>query len=275
MREHGKRLSIGLLLLALGACSDGGSRVADDAVPSFDDDGAEDDGANEQETSPSTAQDAGKKRDAGSRVDGGAAPTGDAGRARDGGASGDAAMGGDAATAGDAAASGGDAGSSVAIPPGDHCAPTASWDPSWTAFEDEVLRLTNEARAIGHNCDSEGNFAATTPLTMDPNLRCAARLYAKEMAGNGNFSHTSLDGTTFDKRITQAGFKFTGSLGENIALGQRSPAEVVKGWLDSDGHCANIMSPNFQKIGVGYAVAAGARGMPYWTQEFAGGTPRR
>ena len=58
--------------------------------------------------------------------------------------------------------------------------------------------------------------------------------------------------------------------GENIALGE-SAVEVVAGWLDSPGHCANITDSRFQHIGVGLATGKG-RGQFYWVQTF--GAPR-
>jgi hypothetical protein len=54
------------------------------------------------------------------------------------------------------------------------CEEVADWDPDWAAYEDEVLRLTNQARAAGHDCDREGKFGPTDPLTMNNRLRCAA-----------------------------------------------------------------------------------------------------
>jgi uncharacterized protein YkwD len=275
VRELERRLGIAIVLLALGACSDADTAQlgGDDGDPVF-----EDDDTNE---APSAASDGGvARRDSGSPADAGsdAATTSDAGDGEqlpptsDGGRRRRDASVADATTpTTDAAAL---PVSDAAIPSGDYCAATASWDPAWTAFEDEVLRLTNEARAVGHNCDAEGNFAATTPLTMEPRLRCAARLYSKEMSDTGNFSHDSLDGTKFDTRIVRAGYKPAGSLGENIAAGQRSPSEVVKGWLDSDGHCANIMAPNFKQIGIGYYKGSGAQSKAYWTQDFAGTNSR-
>ena len=54
--------------------------------------------------------------------------------------------------------------------------------------------------------------------------------------------------------------------GENIAWGQRSPEEVMNGWMNSSGHRANILNPNFKNIGVAYYV--GSNGRTYWTQLF-------
>jgi len=56
--------------------------------------------------------------------------------------------------------------------------------------------------------------------------------------------------------------------GENIAMGPESAEEVVDGWLDSPGHCANMMDPRFQDIGVGLATGK-KRGQIYWVQNFA------
>lgn len=176
----------------------------------------------------------------------------------------------------DAGASGSDAG--VDVPSGDACAAVSTWDPRAAQFEQEVLRLTNEARARGHNCDSKGNKPATTPVTMEPRLRCAARLHSKYMAESGDFNHTQTKtGSTPQNRIEAAGYTWR-TFGENIAAGQRTPEDVVNGWLDSDGHCDNIMNPAFTQLGVGYVLSSGASGqraMPYWTQNFAAPASRR
>jgi uncharacterized protein YkwD len=158
------------------------------------------------------------------------------------------------------------------VPMTDYCNPVAAWDPEWTQFEDEVLRLTNEARAVGHNCDAQGDKPPTTPLTLDPRLRCSARVHSKYMAEVGNdFAHTTMGGVTPGNRMQMAGY--SGGGGENIAVGQRTPADVVAGWLDSDGHCANIMNARYKVIGIGYAFGIWENGgrtndAPYWTQNF-------
>ncbi len=122
-----------------------------------------------------------------------------------------------------------------------------------SATEQEVVRLTNEAR--------RGHCAA---LINDAKLHAAALGHSRDMAAKNYFSHTSQDGRSFSDRITAAGFKWH-AVAENIALGQRTPAEVVKSWLNSPGHRANIMNCTYTRIGVG--VAEGAKGL-YWTQDF-------
>jgi uncharacterized protein YkwD len=86
------------------------------------------------------------------------------------------------------------------------------------------------------------------------------------MAENDYFDHDSQDGRDVADRLRATGF--TGSAwGENIAMGQRSAAEVVRGWMNSAGHRRNIMNCSYTLIGVG--AAKDAQGQIYWTQDFA------
>jgi uncharacterized protein YkwD len=157
------------------------------------------------------------------------------------------------------------------VPEGDYCAATEGWDPAWASFEEEVLRLTNEARAMGADCGTGGSFGPAEPLTMNPTLRCAARLHSADMGEQGFFAHEGLDGRTPFDRMADAGYVGR-TMGENIAKGQQSPAEVVAGWMDSDGHCSNIMNPSFTEIGIGYwegpADNQFFNGNKLWTQNF-------
>jgi uncharacterized protein YkwD len=126
-----------------------------------------------------------------------------------------------------------------------------------TAEENEVVRLTNVERAKG-GCQ---------PLRHDPQLRNAAFGHSSDMAAQNYFSHTSKDGRTFMDRIRGAGFTGGNAFAENIAMGQRTPADVVTAWMNSAGHRANIMNCRYTLIGAGAARNAG--GQIYWTQNFA------
>jgi uncharacterized protein YkwD len=159
------------------------------------------------------------------------------------------------------------------VPAIEHCAPVADWDPAWVAFEDEVLRLVNENRAMGWNCDAEGEFGPAGPLTTQPNLRCAARLHSQDMDMRDYFAHDNPDGDGPSERMDAAMY-MGGTWGENIAMGQRTPEQVVSGWMESDGHCANIMRPQFTEIGVGFFQGAD-RSAFYWTQNFGAACTRR
>lgn len=111
-----------------------------------------------------------------------------------------------------------------------------------TTLENEVVRRTNAERVKG-GCD---------PLKHDARLRRAAFGHSADMAENDYFDHDSQDGRDMVDRIRATGF--TGSaLAENIAMGQRSAAEVVQGWMNSDGHRQNIMNCSYTLIGVGAA----------------------
>jgi uncharacterized protein YkwD len=129
--------------------------------------------------------------------------------------------------------------------------------------------LVNQRRAAGAVCGSTP-FAPAPPLTMNANLQLAARLHSQDMATQNYFSHTSLDGRTFDQRIRNAGYSFPTSLGENIAAGYSTPQAVVAGWMGSPGHCSNIMSASFKSTGVGYAHTSSSSFGHYWTQTFGG-----
>ena len=121
--------------------------------------------------------------------------------------------------------------------------------------------------AVGATCGSQ-RFGATAALTMSEPLRAAARAHCEDQATARYFSHESRDGRTFEQRIRQAGYTGKTPIGENIAAGQATPAAVMASWMSSPGHCANIMTPAYQAVGVGYATDADAPFTHYWTQDF-------
>ena len=132
-----------------------------------------------------------------------------------------------------------------------------------------VVELVNDARLQPRKCGSE-RFAASPALKVARQLNDAAAEHASDMARKKFFDHRGSDGSQPKDRVIRAGYK-PRLTGENIALGPESAEEVVAGWLASPGHCANIMDPRFQQIGVGLATGKG-RGQIYWVQTF--GEPR-
>lgn len=133
-----------------------------------------------------------------------------------------------------------------------------------------VFRLTNEARSVARTCGGE-RYVAAPRLIRNSKLDLAATRHATDMAVNDYFSHTSRDGRSVGDRATAAGYAWSG-IGENIAAGYGSPASVVKGWLESPGHCANMMRPGYRSLGIGLAHRASSSYGHYWVQNF--GTPR-
>lgn len=177
--------------------------------------------------------------------------------------------GGDEPGGSDPGGDGGDAPpASDDVPSNAYCNPVAAWDPAHAALEEEILALVNQHRASGADCGSKGSFGPAQPLVMDPALRCAARVHSKDMADRQFFDHTNPSGESPWDRFEKAGYSYSRA-GENIAGGSSTAAGTMSQWMNSDGHCANIMNPNFEEIGVGYYP-----GGPYghlWTQTF--GTP--
>ena len=106
-------------------------------------------------------------------------------------------------------------------------------------------------------------------LTVDQRLAAAAQAHSADMVQRGFFAHESPDGRQVWDRAVAAGYAYR-KVAENIAAGQRSAEEVVRGWMESPGHRANILDGDLTQIGVGRAEG-GSYGV-YWTQVF--GTPR-
>ncbi|AKF83562.1 membrane protein [Myxococcus fulvus 124B02] len=146
------------------------------------------------------------------------------------------------------------------------CSDVATWDPAWAAFEEQVLVLVNQKRAAGATCGGTA-YGAAPALTMNDQLRCAARRHSKDMGVNNFMSHTGSDGSTPWQRMTAAGYSYRRAA-ENVAAGYATPTAVVNGWMASSGHCVNIMNPQLVHIGVGYYNAPSSTYKHYWTQAF-------
>ncbi|MFG6489365.1 CAP domain-containing protein [Roseateles sp. BYS78W] len=139
-------------------------------------------------------------------------------------------------------------------------------------FQTDMLAAVNARRRAGATCGANGSFPAAPDLAWNATLTQAAAAHSDDMVANNYFSHTGSDGSTLGTRATAAGYVWSG-LGENIAAGQATVADVVDAWMKSDGHCANLMNASYKDIGVA-CVAGGASNTyrTYWTQDF--GTPR-
>lgn len=117
----------------------------------------------------------------------------------------------------------------------------------------KVVDLVNAERA------KEG----LSPVILDSKVQAAAQVRAMEC--EKLFSHTRPDGSSFATALKEQNVSYRRA-GENIAWGQRTPQQVVTGWMNSPGHRANIMNPNFTTIGVGFYQ--NAKGTNYWCQLF-------
>jgi uncharacterized protein YkwD len=128
-----------------------------------------------------------------------------------------------------------------------------------TSFELQVINLVNIERRRKPNCPDVKN---------NDRLHAAAYKHSADMAQHNYFSHTTPDGVDFATRIKAEGYVWS-SAGENIAAGQPTPEAVMKAWMNSDGHRANILNCGYRDLGVGLAYQVkNNRKYPYWTQDF-------
>ena len=134
-------------------------------------------------------------------------------------------------------------------------------------FQTALVQRLNAARAVARSC---GNtvMPAAGPLVWNQRLFSAADRHARDMATRNYFSHTSLDGRSLAQRVAAEGYAWT-SVGENLAGGQATVDGVIAGWLSSPGHCSNLMSRQFEAVGVSCVRQAGSRFGHYWVMVLA------
>jgi uncharacterized protein YkwD len=135
------------------------------------------------------------------------------------------------------------------------------------AVAERVLALVNEARRTARRCGRK-SFDAVPALRLSALLDDAASMHALDMAERGTLGHEGSDGSTPAERVTRAGYRWRATA-ENIAAGQRDAAAVVADWLESPGHCANLMGARFTEMGVAFAVSERNAPYIYWAQVFA------
>jgi uncharacterized YkwD family protein/spore coat assembly protein SafA len=123
------------------------------------------------------------------------------------------------------------------------------------SLENEVIRLVNVERAK----------AGLQQLTQNWQLSRVARYKSQDMIDKGYFAHNSPTYGSPFKMMESFGLRYSAA-GENIAMGQQSPSQVMNAWMNSPGHRSNILSPSFTQIGVG--LAKDKNGRMYWTQMF-------
>ncbi|MFD3655716.1 sigma-70 family RNA polymerase sigma factor [Streptomyces sp. NPDC058620] len=139
-------------------------------------------------------------------------------------------------------------------PPSTRPAPPKTVQPAPSGVSEQVTALVNSERAK-EGCGT---------VRSNDQLAAAASSHSADMAARDYFSHTSPDGSDPGDRITAAGYRWS-TYGENIAKGQRTPADVMDSWMKSPGHRANILNCSFKEIGVGVRDTSAG---PVWTQNF-------
>lgn len=139
--------------------------------------------------------------------------------------------------------------------------PTADPPPPAASFEAlQVLALVNNERSI----------RGLAPMQLNTSLNAAADGHSAVQAAAGGIFHVGPDGSNPGDRIARTGYQFS-TWGENVAAGYRNASAVMTAWMNSPGHCRNVLNPAFTELGVGYVQQPGdpSRYFDYWTQVFA------
>ncbi|MFJ8832658.1 CAP domain-containing protein [Micromonospora aurantiaca] len=118
----------------------------------------------------------------------------------------------------------------------------------------KVVTIVNQERAK----------AGCKALTVNAKLNLAAQRHSQDQADHRKMDHTGSDGSQPWDRVKAAGYSYR-MVGENVAWNYQTPAAVMEGWMNSEGHRKNILNCSYTQIGVGVARSNG----PYWTQVFA------
>jgi uncharacterized protein YkwD len=131
----------------------------------------------------------------------------------------------------------------------------------------DMLTHVNDARSQARACGSD-NYPATAALSWHCTLEDVAQEHNRDMGDRNFFSHTGSDGLGPADRVGNAGYDWS-AVGENIAAGQQTIDAVMQAWLDSPGHCANIMRASYTEFGAASYTVNGSDFPIYWTQLFA------
>ena len=136
-----------------------------------------------------------------------------------------------------------------------------------TEIDKQMLAAVNLVRSESRVCGDD-TFSAVASLQWNCQLAQSAKVHSSDMANQNFFSHTGSDGTNAAQRIEAQGYNWQ-SVGENIAAGQSSVSAVMQSWLDSPGHCQNIMNGSFAELGAALVQESNSQYGNYWTQNFA------
>jgi len=145
--------------------------------------------------------------------------------------------------------------------------------------KDQYLTAVNRMRAYPRQCGKKV-YPAANPLRWNNTLYSASYEHSKDMAICSHFSHNGSgkqsDWTaktqdlgrcsSFVNRIENNGYIGQRGVSENIAYGAKSVEQVVQQWINSEGHCRNIMNPKYTEFGMAKFVSEDGR--HYWTQNF-------
>ncbi|KAL4129981.1 hypothetical protein PRIC2_005987 [Phytophthora ramorum] len=135
----------------------------------------------------------------------------------------------------------------------------ATYTPSGDYFSAMLAAVNKERAAQG-----------LSALCMNRKLQSAAQRHSNDQAVHNFMAHDGSDGSTMSQRVTDAGYRWS-TVAENVAAGQVDVAAVMKSWMNSPGHRANILG-DYTMFGPAYAYNADSTYQHYWTQDFGSGS---
>lgn len=135
------------------------------------------------------------------------------------------------------------------------------------AVKDETPKDENEEilKRVLALVNAERKKRGIAPMKMNSKINKAAGIRAQELVKW--FAHERPDGRSCFTALDECNVSYY-TAGENIAAGYATPETVVEGWMNSEGHRANILNPDFGTLGVGYYKSDNSQYRYYWTQMF-------
>jgi uncharacterized protein YkwD len=130
-------------------------------------------------------------------------------------------------------------------------------------YKSAVVAEVNAIRSEQQVCGGVA-YPAVGALGWNGQLESAAAAHSTDMVVNNFFAHPGSDGSRIGARASAAGYAYS-KVGENIAAGQSSAAQVSAEWLTSASHCANMMTASFVDIGVSCKYSPNSTYQYYWT----------
>lgn len=125
------------------------------------------------------------------------------------------------------------------------------------------VNASNYAAQVLELVNAQRRGAGLVELAYDPGVAVAAQKRAGELVSV--FSHNRPDGQNCFTALDEQGCVYQGA-GENIAMGQKTPQDVMNSWMGSEGHRANILNGTFSRVGIG--CYQDKMGQMYWVQLF-------
>lgn len=126
-----------------------------------------------------------------------------------------------------------------------------------------VIQYLNAYRSQHRSC-GDTVYPHATALSWNKQLAAAALVHSKHMAQGNFLNHKDTMGLVPADRVSNAGYRWK-TVAENIAGGTETPEQTIDLWMNSSGHCQNIMNTAHTQIGLACAENPASDYRIYWT----------